>query len=61
MNSNTKMTLVIFLSLVFVVFGPILVIWSLNTLFKLNIEYNFNTWAATAFLSSVIAGAPRKS
>ena len=60
MNSNIKLGMIFFLALFFLVFGPIVVIWSLNTLFGLDIDYNFNTWAAAAFLSSVVAGAPRK-
>ena len=60
MNSNIKMILIIVLAAFFIVFGPIVVIWSMNTLFSLNIDYNFNTWAATAFLSSLISGVSRK-
>ena len=60
MNSNVKMIFVILVALFFIVFGPIVVIWSMNTLFSLNIEYNFNTWAAAAFLSSLISGVSRK-
>ena len=38
------------------IFGPLLVIWALNTLFALSIAYNFWTWAATIVL--VIAITP---
>ena len=60
MNSNVKMIFVILVALFFIVFGPIVVIWSMNTLFNLDIDYNFNTWAAAAFLSSLISGVSRK-
>ena len=60
MNSNIKMILIIVLAAFFIVFGPIVVIWSLNTLFGLNIEFNFNTWSAAFFLSSLISGVSRK-
>lgn len=33
--------------------GPIISIWSLNTLFKLNIEYSFWTWLAFAWLQAI--------
>ena len=36
---------------------PFVTIWSLNTLFPvLNIDYTFETWAATIFLSTGIFG-----
>lgn len=34
--------------------GPIITIWSLNTLFGLTILYNFKTWFATAWLGSFL-------
>lgn len=30
--------------------GPLLTIWSMNTLFSLSIAYNFWTWLAAVFL-----------
>lgn len=33
--------------------GPIISIWALNTLFKLNIEFSFWTWLALAWLQSI--------
>lgn len=38
-----------------VVFGPMAVIWSVNTLFNLTIPYTFKTWAASFCLSSLLA------
>lgn len=48
------LTLVVFLAVV----GPILVLWSLNTLFGLALQYSLTNWAAVvimhAFFSTVI-------
>ena len=45
------LTLVIIL---FVALGPLLIIWSLNTLFPaLAISYGIDTWAAALILSGV--------
>ena len=53
--SNTIM-LVIFL-LILVILGPLLAIWSLNTLFPvLAIPYSVETWFATAIVVSIIRG-----
>jgi hypothetical protein len=35
--------------------GPLLLIWSVNTLFGLTIAYTFKTWLAMALLSSVFS------
>lgn len=35
------------------IIGPIISIWALNTLFKLNIEFTFWTWLALAWLQSI--------
>ncbi len=40
----------------FVIVGPIFVIWSLNTLFKLAIPVTLETWAATAILATLVSG-----
>ena len=39
-----------------VIIGPILTIWSLNTLFNLTIPFTFETWAAAGVLSAVVSG-----
>jgi hypothetical protein len=36
--------------------GPIFTIWSLNTLFKLEIEMNFTNWCAVVWLMTVLHG-----
>jgi len=45
----------IFLIIGTIVFGPLATIWSLNTLFNLNIAYNFSTWAASLFITSIFS------
>ena len=36
---------------------PILIIWSLNTLFGLGIAYTIKTWLATLILTGTLAAA----
>lgn len=45
-----KSVLALVLLLVYFTFGPLLFIWSLNTLFNLNILYTFNNWLASYIL-----------
>ena len=40
-------------------FGPIITIWSLNTVFGTTIVYNFATWFGTLWLGAIVAGATR--
>lgn len=40
-----------------IIFGPLLTIWAINTLFGLGIECTFKTWAATFILFGVLNGA----
>jgi uncharacterized membrane protein len=42
-----KYIFALLLILVYLIFGPILFMWSLNTLFNMNILYTFNNWLAT--------------
>ncbi len=37
-----------------IIVGPLLAIWSLNTLFGLGIAYNFYTWLAAAILGAIV-------
>lgn len=47
--------LILFVALI--VFGPLATIWSLNTLFGLEIAYNIWTWLAMAWLSLATFGS----
>jgi len=49
----TKFIIGILLIVLAIALGPLLIIWSLNTLFPiLNIQYTWETWAAAFFLSA---------
>ena len=49
-----KLSLIVIAIIAIVVAGPILMIWSLNTLFPvLAIPYNLNTWAAAVLLGGL--------
>jgi hypothetical protein len=46
------------LLIIFIIIGPLITIWSLNTIFPvLDIPFNFHTWLAISILSSLIGGA----
>jgi hypothetical protein len=47
----------ILLAIILITVGPLITIWSLNTLFGLGIAYTFWTWLATAWLSIVTFGS----
>ena len=47
----------IVLAIFLIIVGPLITIWSLNTLFGLGIAYTFWTWLATAWLSLVTFGS----
>jgi|DEB19_MinimDraft_2_1074335.scaffolds.fasta_scaffold08555_2 hypothetical protein len=57
-----KAFFVIVLLVLLIVIGPLLALWSLNTLFPvLAIPYNIYTWAAVGILSSYIRARFPKS
>jgi len=59
--SLTQLLAVILLVLVAIAIGPLLVIWSINTLFPMvNIPYTLETWGASAILFSVFSIRPKK-
>jgi hypothetical protein len=45
---------VVILVVVLVAIGPLLLIWSLNTLFGLGIAYTLKTWAAALILGGAV-------
>lgn len=53
MNKNLAMVLIGLITIILVIFGPFVFIWSLNTLFNLGIEYNFNTWCASFVITAL--------
>ena len=53
----SKVSLLLILLFVVVVFGPLLTIWSLNTLFPvLEIPYSIETWLATVVIAGIFRG-----
>jgi hypothetical protein len=50
----SRAALIFTLVILAIVVGPILIIWSLNTLFSLTIPFTPQTWVATAILTSVV-------
>jgi hypothetical protein len=55
-----KLSLVVIAILAIVFAGPILMIWSLNTLFPvLAIPYTLNTWAAAVLLGGLVSAKIR--
>jgi hypothetical protein len=45
---------ILILSLLLILFWPLAVIWSLNTLFDTGIPYSLRTWAATVVLVTIV-------
>jgi hypothetical protein len=61
MNDALKLFVLILLVVAIVVIGPLLLIWSLNTLFPvLAIPYEITTWAAALILSATITSVKAK-
>jgi hypothetical protein len=59
---NVKTLILILFVAVFVVIGPILVIWSMNTLIPvLLIPYTLETWIATFILSGAFGSLVKSS
>jgi hypothetical protein len=57
-----KLIVVILFAVFLVVIGPLLTIWSLNTLFPvLAIPYTFDTWAAVILLGLFIRAKVERS
>ena len=52
-NTTTVLAVIapILLVILLVIFAPLAVIWSLNTLFQLAIPYNFYTWLAVVVMN----------
>ena len=53
----SKETFLIILLILLIILGPIVTIWSLNTLFPvLAIPYTFETWFAAVVIAGIIRG-----
>ena len=56
MNTNTA-TMIILVIIALVIFMPLAVIWSLNTLFGMGIAYTFTNWVAMVILTTTFGKA----
>lgn len=48
-------TIILLIALIFIVAGPFIQIWAINTLFKTSIEYSWLNWACVMILNSSIS------
>ena len=56
---NDAVLWVILLAILLIIFGPFLMIWSINTLFGLTIPFTLKTWLAALILGG--SASARKS
>lgn len=54
LNKTLAGCLIVLAALILIVWWPIAVIWSVNTLFRADIPYNFSTWVATMVLVTIL-------
>ena len=60
-KTNLGLFLVILiLALFFIVIGPFIQIWAINTLFKTNIEYSWLNWFCVMILNSSVSAVSYK-
>lgn len=50
-------TIIFLIALIFIVAGPFIQIWAINTLFKTTIEYSWLNWACVMILNSSVSAA----
>jgi hypothetical protein len=61
MSDLTKIVLLVLFLIVILVFGPLITLWSLNTLFPvLSIPYNLATWFAALWVFGFVAYKGKK-
>jgi hypothetical protein len=54
MSRNMQFLFLVILIFAIIAFGPLALIWSINTLFPVvNIPYTFETWVAAALIPSL--------
>lgn len=46
--------LIIILLILIIIFGPFVIIWAINTLFMLGINYGLDTWLAVCVLGAYL-------
>jgi hypothetical protein len=61
MNDTPKIIVLVVLVIAIIIFGPLITIWSLNTLFPvLAIEYTLASWFAAFWLFAAVAYKGKK-
>lgn len=55
MNAGLLLPLFI-LAILLIVYGPLISIWALNTLFGLAIPYTLKTWFASLWIAGIVGG-----
>lgn len=53
-------TIIFLIALIFIVAGPFIQIWAINTLFKTTIEYSWVNWACVMILNSSVSAVSYK-
>lgn len=53
-------TIILLIALIFIVAGPFIQIWAVNTLFKTSIEYSWLNWACVMILNSSVSAVSYK-
>ena len=61
MENSTVIVVGVILVLLMLALGPIITIWSLNTLFGLSIPTNIATWFAALWTSILVGSAAARS
>lgn len=54
MNKVALAVSVVLLSILFIVWWPLAVIWGINTLFRADIPYTLSSWAAVFVLATLL-------
>lgn len=52
--SNSQIAIAILGFIAVIVYAPLMSLWVFNTIFKLNLEYNFWTWLAMSWVHLII-------
>lgn len=53
-------TIIFLIALIFIVAGPFIQIWAINTIFKTTIEYSWLNWACVMILNSSVSAVSYK-
>jgi hypothetical protein len=60
MKSENTLIVILIMAFIAILFAPLILIWSLNTLFGLTIAYGFYEWLAGLFLLGFLKQSPVK-